>query len=330
MDSTYIASFGHTRALAPDFIDLTSKANKLSREEILEILKKSPYSKNLERCSILYKPPELVEMVVNSTFVDRMLIALSFSPPTVKPFIREYIGKFDIENVILLISAKLLKKKIELVEPRLITVNGMPASFDIGLIPRSEYTESLKKDSLESVYEELYKHERLSILHGLSSVERGDIYTVRKTLEENYYSRLLSYFKFYNGNEGQIRLFIRSLIDIRNLMNVIKCVDSGIKFDEYLIEGGIMSRRETIERFSNSDIDKVIENSGFELRDELNLYKEDRLISRFEIKMREELLGRYYQIFRTNPMSVGDLLWYILKSEDEKMAIIEGWYDAED
>ena len=329
MDSTYIASFGHTRALAPDFIDVASSGNLASREKILEILKSPPYSRNLERYSILYRPPELVEVVVNSTFVDRMLTAFSFTPPTAKPFVKEYISKFDIDNVVLLISAKILKKQIELVEPRLITIKGMPASFDLGLIQRSEYLELLKKDSLESLYEGLYRHERLSALRDLPSAERGNVYAVKKALESSYYSRLLSSFKFYNGNEWQIRSFLKSLIDIRNMMNIIKCTDSGIKFDDYLIDGGSLTKREIIERFSNQDMEKITENSGFELKKELELYKDDGLVSRFEMKMREELLNRYYQVFRANPMSIGDLLWYILRAEDEKTAIIEGWYNVE-
>ena len=72
------------------------------------MLESTWYKPEIERASSLYSPPELLEVAVNRHLVDINKIVLETAPYSGKTAIRSYLLKWDIHNIELVLSSKIL------------------------------------------------------------------------------------------------------------------------------------------------------------------------------------------------------------------------------
>jgi len=76
--------------------------------EMTRMLESTWYGPEIERASSLYSPPELLEVALNRHIVEINKIVLETVPFSGKLAIRAYLLKWDIHNIELILSSKLL------------------------------------------------------------------------------------------------------------------------------------------------------------------------------------------------------------------------------
>jgi len=139
--SSYSSSYGRLQAisinfLSKDFIESLVKAEDVN--EVSRLLESTWYGPEIDRAAAMYTPPELLEVAINRHLVEVNKIALEATPFSGKQAIRAYFSKWDIHNIELILSSKVIGRTITETEPFLVSSRNFPAGITAGNIPHDE------------------------------------------------------------------------------------------------------------------------------------------------------------------------------------------------
>jgi V/A-type H+-transporting ATPase subunit C len=328
MDSTYSGAYGRLKVSRSDFLSVSfiDQLNQKDAEEFLKMLSTTGYRKEIDTHSALVQMPDLVEVVLNDHMM-RMIKNASFAmPPLAKDFIAAYLSKWDIENIKIILSSKVLGYTVEHTEAFLTVQRGTPVGVFGGTISREEYEKIAEQKDIENVANTLTKYGFGTVLlRFVDEVKKNnDISTMVLALDLYYYSKLLQSFKFYNGDEGPILEFIKSLIDIRNVMTVIKGIDFGYSVKEFFIKGGSIAEAKLVE-MSTKQIEALKGDMPFKVDDAFERYKADQFISYFESALKRELCKKYLKLFDSISLSLATIIAFVMRSELERDELRAIW-----
>ncbi len=329
MDSTYAGSYGHIKALYLDLLkkDDIDRIKESKKEDFISTLSSTTYKNEIDLFYNRFKEPDIVDIVVNTHFIKNCNNALTLLPATGKNLVRSYLSKIDIQNIKLILAAKLIGKEIELTENMLTVGRGFPAGLSSPLISKEDYANIIaQKDIVETInYLTRYPYGTILLPFSVSAELSRNVSGMSLALDIEYYNELLKNFKFYNGDEGPVLRFIQSLIDLRNIMTVIKEIELKKPSNELLVKGGTIS----LEKFSDlskMNIEDMIKNIPYDLEEANKLYNEDRLISNFEVELKRIIHDKYLTVFRANSLSIGAVLSFIISAEIERDIIRLSWF----
>ena len=203
MDSTYTGEYGRLRALRSDFIgaEVLEQLEQKDAEEFIKTLSATPYRKEIDELSALYKPPDLIEVVLNAHVVRMDRNALLSVPPLAKNLVAAFASRRDIENIKIILSAKKLGYSVEHTEVFLMVHRNIPVGTFGGVISRDDYANIIAQKDIEGVVNYIVKYGYgTPLLKYIDEAKRGDISNMILELYIYYYTRLLEAFKFYVGN----------------------------------------------------------------------------------------------------------------------------------
>jgi len=225
--SSYSSSFGRLQSLSTNFLSKDTIQNLMKAEDVAEmarILESTSYGPEIERASALYPPPENLEVALNRRLVEINKIVLETVPFNGKTAIRAYFLKWDILNIELILSSKLIGRTITETEPFLISNRNFPASVSAGNISHDEMKIILSQSGVEGVVNYLVKYKYGSIImkHFDNFQKTRDLSQMMVDLLSYYYANLLESLKFFQGDEGIIRDVIRAQIDKKKYYELVK------------------------------------------------------------------------------------------------------------
>src|SRR5215210_3073731 len=231
--SSYSSSFGRLQSLSINFISQNILQNLVHAKDVAEmtrILGPTWYGPEIERASSLYSPPELLEVALNRHIVEINKIVLETVPFSGKLAIRAYLLKWDIHNIELILSSKIIGRNITETEPFLVSSRNFPAGISAGNISHDEMKIILSQPSLEGVVNYLVKYNYGTIImkHFDTFQKTGDLTHLMVDLMAYYYTTLIESLKFFQGDEGIIRDVIRMQIDKKNILSLLKGKDSNL------------------------------------------------------------------------------------------------------
>ncbi len=329
MDSTYAGAYGHVKSLYLDLLkkEEIDRIKESKKEDFLNILGSTVYKKDIDEFYNRFKEPDIVDIIVNNHFVKNCNNALALLPSIGKNLIRAYLTKVDIQNIKLILAAKLLGKNIEMTEGLLTIGRGFPLGISSSLISDEEYKNILEqKDIVEVInYLTRYNYGRVLLPFSVSAELSRNVSGMSVALDLEYYNELIDSFKFYNGNEGPILRFIRELIDLRNIMTVIKEIELKKPAKGLLIKNGSISI-DKLEDMVKLRVEDFIKELPYNLNEALELYREDGLIANFEVELKREIHDKYLPIFRANSLSAASVLSFIISAEIERDVIRLNWF----
>jgi vacuolar-type H+-ATPase subunit C/Vma6 len=329
MDSTYAGAYGHVKALYLDLLkkDEIERIKESKKDEFISVLSSTSYKNEIDAVYNQFKEPDVVDIAVNTHFIRNCNNMLTLLPSMGKGIIKSYLSKIDIQNIKLILAAKLIGKNIELTENMLTIGRGFPAGISGPLISKDEYRNIIEqKDIVEVInYLTRYPYGRVLLPFSVSAELSRDVSGMSLALDIEYYNNLLGNFKFYNGNEGPVLRFIQSLIDLRNIMTVIKEIELNKPSKELLIHGGTMSI-EKLSDMSKMKIEDFIKDLPYDLEEANKLYLEDGLIANFEVELKRIIHNKYLPTFRANSLSVAAAMSFIISAEIEKDTIRLNWF----
>lgn len=329
MDSTYAGAYGHVKALYLNLLrkDEIDRIKETKKDEFLSVLSNTSYKNEIDQFYNRFKEPDIIDIIINTHFLNNCISAMQVLPSIGKTLIRSYLSKIDIQNIKLILAAKLIGKNVEITENLLTVGRSFPLGFSSSLISKEEYRNIIEqKDIVEVInYLTRYNYGRVLLPFSVSAELSRDVSGMSLALDVEYYTDLLRNFKFYNGNEGPVLRFIQSLIDLRNIMTVIKEIELKKPAKELLIKGGLINIDRLNEMTKMSIVD-FIKDLPYDLNEALELYREDGLIANFEVELKRIIHDKYLQIFRANALSVASTLSFIISAEIERDIIRLSWF----
>jgi V/A-type H+-transporting ATPase subunit C len=325
--SPYSSSFGRLQSLSVNFLSKETIQSLLKAEDVTEmtrILEPTWYGPELERAASMYSLPELLEVALNRHLVEINKIALDVTPFNGKPAIKSYLLKWDIHNIELVLSSKMLGRTITETEPFLVSSRNFPAGITAGNISHDEMKIILSQPNIEGVINHLVKYRYGTILmHHLDAFQKtGDLGPMMTDLNKYYYSTLFESIKFFQGDEGIIRDLIRTQIDKKNILSLLKGKDSSLDkalVKKHLVDGGNFPLDELLGIFESSSIDDIIDriNGHYDLGDLLDTYKETRSLIDFEVAIDKYISLRHVRKLKNTSLSIGTIFYFVITAEYE-------------
>jgi len=325
--SPYSSSFGRLQSISinflkPDFLENLLKANDVS--EMIKLLESTWYSEEIKKAASVYQGSALLEVVLNRHLVEINKIILEAAPFNGKNAVRAYLSKWDLYNIELILSSKMMGRAITETESMLVSSRNVPAGIAAGNIPHDEIKIILSESGVEGVVNKLAKYGYgVELMKHLDEFQKtGDLGPMMSALHESYYQKLLESLKFFQGDEGSIRELIRAEIDKKNVLNLMKAKESGIEKEmvaRHLVEGGQISSKELLDIYEVKDVAEIIGKieSRFKLTEALEHYKTSKSLIDFEIAITQLINTTYVKKLKNIALSIGTIFYFIFNAENE-------------
>ena len=325
--SQYSSSFGRLQSisinfLSKDFMQNLLKANDVN--EMIRLLEPTWYGQEIKRAASVYQGPELLEVALNRHLVGINKILLEATPFNGKNAIRSYLSKWDIYNIELILSSKSMGRIIKETESLLISSRNIPAGISAGNISHDEMKIILAESGVEGVVNKLAKYGYGVILmqHLDAYKKTGDIAPMMSALHGFYHQKLLESLKFFQGDEGMIRELVRTEIDKKNILNLLKAKKSNLDkemVERHLVEGGKISTKELLEIYGVKDVTEIVGriDASFKLTDALEQYKTTNSLIDFEVAINKFINTTYVKKLKNIALSIGTIFYFIFNAEHE-------------
>ena len=325
--SSYSSSFGRLQALSVNFLSKDTVQSLVKSEDLAEmrrILDSTWYGPEIERASSMYSPPELLEVALNRHLVDVNRIVLETAPYSGKAAIRSYLLKWDIHNIELILSAKIIGRTITETEPFLVSSRNFPAGITAGNISHDEMKIILSQTGVDGVVNYLvkYKYGTIIMKHLDTIQKTGNLSPLMVDLMAYYFTNLIESLKFFQGDEGVIRDVVRMQIDKKNILSLLKAKNSNLDreiVNKHLIEGGHIALNELLEMFGAKNVEEFVNRIEERLimGDLLETYRKTHNLIDFEIALDQFISTKYVQRLKNISLSIGYIFHFIILAEFE-------------
>jgi len=325
--SPYSSSFGKLQSISidflkPEFLENLLKANDVN--EIIKLLESTWYGQEIKKAASVYQGSELLEVALNRHLVEINKIILESAPFSGKNAIRAYLSKWDLYNIELILSSKMMGRAITETESLLVSSRNVPAGIAAGNIPHDEIKIILSESGVEGVVNKLAKYDYgVVLMKYLDEFQKtSDLGPMMSALHESYYQKLLESLKFFQGDEATIRELIRAEIDKKNVLNILKAKESNIEKEmlaKHLVEGGRIPSKELIEIYELKDIAEIIGKiePHFNLSEALEQYRTSKSLIDFEVAITKFINTTYVKKLKNIALSIGTIFYFIINAENE-------------
>jgi len=326
--SQYSSSFGRLQAISINLLSKETMQNILKAKddiEIAKILESTWYGPEIEKAASVYQPPELLEVALNRHLVEINKIALESTPFNGRSAVKAYLAKWDIYNIELILSAKSMGRLITETESFLVSSRNVPAGISAGNIPHDEMKTILSQSGVDGVVNQLVKYNYGTILmqHLDEYQKTGDLGPMMAALQSYYYQNLLESLKFFQGDEGTTRELIRTEIDKKNILSLLKGKEANLEKEivsKHLVSGGKIPSNELISIYELKNVAEIvgrIENH-FTLVHALAQYKNTKSLIEFEVSMDKFIHTTYVKKLKNIALSIGTIFYFIINAENER------------
>jgi V/A-type H+/Na+-transporting ATPase subunit C len=327
--SPYASALGRFKSLQPSFLPPEAyaplvRAKDLS--EILKLLEPTPYGPELAQAGATYQGAAMVEVAVNRLLVHRLRLLLESASFAGKPLIEAYLRRWDIENIGLILSAKTEGRSVTETESFLVSSREVPAGLFAGAMGLDDFRALLALPNAEAVATQLVRFGYGAVLLPLLDAysKSHDVFPLLAALQRDYYAKVLDAAKFFQGDEWVIREFLRSEIDLKNLLLLLKGKQSGLAVEavlERFLDGGDLGRDRVPDLYNVRDVPELVtqlEARAPALKEGLEAYAAQPSLVPFEIAITRERTVRELKRLRTFPLSVSILFTFLTLAELER------------
>ncbi len=329
MDSTYTGAYGRLKAMRSEFLNpgFIDQLEQRDASEFAKYLSTTSYRTELDALSGMYKEPDLIEVAINAHMMRMARNSAFAMPPLARNIISAFMSRWDIENIKTILSSKKLGYSVEHTETFITVERGTPVGLLAGLITREDYANMIAQKDIEGVVNYIVKYGYGTfLLKYLDDARRGDISAMLLALDLHYYTRLISAFRFYVGNEGLLLNYMKELIDTKNIMTVIKAIESKSKsIKEFMIPGGNIPDNVLIDMFSKGNVLQLQQQMPFKIDDAFDLYRSEGFVAYIEAALRRELYRKYLKMFDGSSISVEQIIGFMIRSEIERDELRSLW-----
>ena len=325
--SPYSASFGRLQSISisflkPEFLESLLKANDVN--DMIKLLESTWYGEEIKKAASVYQGPSLLEVALNRHLVMINKIILESAPFSGKNAVRAYLSKWDLYNIELILSSKMMGRTITETESMLVSSRNIPAGIAAGNISHDEIKIILSETGVEGVVNKLAKYDYgVELMKYLDEFQKtGDLGPMMSAMHASYYQKLLESLKFFQGDEGIIRELIRAEIDKKNILTLLKGKESAVDKElvvHHLVEGGRIPTKDLTDIYEVKDVTEIISkiDSYYKLGDVLEQFKTSKSLIDFEIAITQFINNNYVKKLKNIALSIGTIFYFIINAEYE-------------
>ncbi len=336
--SPYASPLGRFKALQPTLLPkelYPALLQSRDLDDLYKLLEPTVYGPELAKAGATTRGPAVFEVAVNRVLVHRLRIVQESAPFAGRSLIRAYLRRWDLQNIALILSAKAEGRGVVETESQLVSSREVPAGLVAGPLTLDDLRSLLAAPSLDAVVAQLVKFGYGGpLLPLLEEYERShNIFPLLSALERRYYGELLENARFFQGDEWVIREFLRSEVDEKNAILLLKGKDAELPAETVLarfIDGGNLPREKVQDLYNVRSVAELVgqlEPRFPALSEGSALYAENRSLVGYEGALVRERLLRELKRLRTFPLSIAILFSFLLLSgleRDDLRRIIYG------
>ncbi|MDE1825253.1 MAG: V-type ATPase subunit [Candidatus Micrarchaeota archaeon] len=319
--SIYGYSTARVKAMESRLISKTTMQSIVNSKDVaamLAILFQTDYKKNLEDFGGVNLRSDLIDFALSKNLAANVHKLITITPITQKGMIRSIVGKWDLYNVKLAIDAKERGRGFADISRYVI---------DHGIYNAQELREVMSEPNVESMLQRMminspYKAMLATVLEDYrkekSATRAGAL------IDKLYYKQLGSIITKLLDLHYESALIIKSDIDMRNLLMLIRAKKYSMKFEdlrEILIENGSLKANQLREIYEGAkDMESLVkEIKVFDLAAALESYKsgKGKEMLLFEIAMRNAIFSKAMSLLKHSVLSFGTMVAYAYMKEIE-------------
>ncbi len=327
--SPYASALGRLKPEFPAFLGKEAYAALASAKdpnEFAKLLETTPYAGDVAYARATHTGAAMVEIAINRTFVRRNRHAYEATPFAGRAVVAAYLGRWDLQNIELILSAKAQGRAVTETEDHLVSSREIPAGLYAGVMTLDDFRILLGQPSLEATVSALVKYGYgATVLPLLEAFERThDIFPVLQALDREYYRSVLAAARFFQGDEWAVRALVQSEIDGRNALLLLKGKSGGLPIEEVLprwLDGGTLTSAQAPDLYSARDVAALAERfvarfpSIAEGSEEL---ANGQSLTGYEVALERDRAATQLKLLRTYPLSLGVIFAYLRVAESER------------
>jgi V/A-type H+/Na+-transporting ATPase subunit C len=294
--------------------------------EFAKVLETTPYAADITRVRATHSGVSLVELAINRTFVRRNRHAFEATPFAGRPIVAAYLGRWDIQNIEMILAAKVEGRSVTETEDHLISSREIPAGLYAGAMTLDDFRILLGQTTVEATVTSLVKYGYgATVLPFLEAFERThNIFPIVHALDKEYYRNVLAQARFFQGDEWVVRGLIQSEIDARNALLLLKGKDNGLSIDEVLtrwLDGGTLTASQAPDLYSARSVPDLAERLAPRfpsVGEGAREYATANTLAGYEVALERERAASELKRLRTYPLSLSVIFAYLLRAELER------------
>ena len=330
--SPYASALGRLLPDFPTFLprDLyASLAGARDVNEVAKILEGTAYAPDLDAVRATHAGIGLLEIAINRTFVRRNRRAFQSASFAGRPVVGAYLARWDVENIEMILSSKAEHRPVTETEEHLVSSRDIPSGLYAGVLTLDDYRGLLEQPTVDAVATALVKYGYGStVLPLLEAYQRsGDIFPILHALDVEYYRGVLASSRFFQGDEWVVRELIRSEIDGRNALLLLKAKAAAVPFEEVAarwIDQGSIPAAEASDLFGARGVPEVAERLAprFPSIGEGSVeFASGGSLVGYEAAIERDRTVRELKRLRAYPLSLGVVFAFLLRAEVERVDV---------
>ena len=327
--SPYASALGR---LEPDFTSFLPKetyATLLTAKdpaELAKLLETTPYADDIVRARTTHPGTSMLEVAINRTFVRRNRHAYEATPYAGRRAVAAYLGRWDIQNIELILSSKVYGRPVTETEDHLVSSREIPAGLYAGVMTLDDFRLLLAQPTVEAIVTALAPYGYgATVLPFLEAFERThDIFPILTALDRQYYQEVRGAAKFLQGDEWAVRMLLASEIDVRNALLLLKGKRAELPLQDLVprwVAGGSFGEDAAADLYSVRGVPELAERLSERFPSIVEGTEEFRAggnLSGYEVALQRDRAVRELRRLRTYPLSLAVIFAYLLRSEVER------------
>lgn len=327
--SAYASALGRLKPQFPSFLGRETFASLLAARDtndLGKLLESTAYAPDLVRARSTHPGDAMLEVAINRTFVRRNRHAYDASPFAGRGVVAAYLGRWDIENIELILSAKATGRPITETEDHLVSSRDIPAGLYAGVMTLDDFRMLLSQPTLEATAAALVQFGYgATVLPLMEAFERThDIFPIFNALDRAYYRNVSAASRFFQGDEWVVRAYLSDEIDARNALLLLKGKNVDLPLDQLLagwLEGGAFSSGGASELYAARGVPELAERLAERfpsIGQGVDEYRSGKSLVGFEVALQRDRAARQFKRFSTYPLSLSVIFGYLLRNELER------------
>ncbi len=327
--SPYASALGRLEPEFTTFLPRETYATLLAAKDptdLAKLLETTAYAEDLVRARTTHPGSSMLEVAVNRTFVRRNRHAYEATPYAGRRVVAAYLGRWDIQNIELILSSKVHARPLTETEDHLVSSREIPAGLYAGVMTLDDFRLLLAQPSVEATVAALAPFGYgATVLPLLEAFERThDIFPILAALDRQYYADVGAAARFFQGDEWVVRSLLASEIDVRNALLLLKGKASELPLAELLprwIAGGSLAADAAADLYSARGVPELAERLAERFPSVVEGTDEFRLsgnLTGYESALHRDRASREWKRLRTYPLSLAVIFAYLLRSEVER------------
>jgi V/A-type H+-transporting ATPase subunit C len=327
--SPYASALGRLNPEFPAFLPKETYPQLLATKdpnEFAKVLETTPYAEDVARVRATHSGVSLVELAINRTFVRRNRHAFEATPFAGRAVVGAYLGRWDIQNIEMILTAKAKGRGVTETEDHLISSREIPAGLYAGAMNLDDFRILLSQTTVEAMVTSLVKYGYgTTILPFLEAFERThNIFPVLLALDKEYYRNVLAQARFYQGDEWVVRGLVQSEIDARNALLLLKGKDHHLPVEDVLarwIDGGTSTPTVASDVYAARSVPELAERLAPRfpsIAEGASEYASADSLTGYEVALERERASSELKRLRTYPLSLSVIFAFLLRNELER------------